>query len=64
MIGATEQEVVINRIKWLPGRGAIAVVLEDWSLQIFHIIPLKTATKGEMGLGNLNYCEHQINHRL
>lgn len=52
MIGATEQEVVINRIKWLPGRGALAVILEDWSLQIFHIIPLKTATKGEMGLGN------------
>ena len=53
MIGATEDEVVINRVKWLPGRGAIAAVLEDWSLQIFHIIPLKTGTKGETGLGNL-----------
>lgn len=50
MIGATEEEVVINRLKWLPGRGALAVVLENWTIQIFHIVPFKASKRGEMGL--------------
>ena len=51
MICACEEDASVVRVKWLQGRGAIAVLLDTWNIYIFHIVNLSNARRGEMGLG-------------
>jgi len=52
MICSCEEEASVVRVKWLKGKGAIALLLDTWNIYIFHIVTLSNSRRGEMGLGN------------
>ena len=49
-----DDEASVVRVKWLTGRGAIALLLDTWNIYIFHIVTLSNSRRGEMGLGMIH----------
>ena len=42
-------------VKWLKGRGAVALLLDTWSIYIFNIVTLSNSRSGEMGLSKFKH---------
>ena len=52
-----DEEASILRIKWIQGQGQLAVLLDNWSIELFKIAPLQNAKNGQMSL--IHYAKYQ-----
>lgn len=50
LTGACEEDAAVLKVKFIPGKGLIAVLLDSWSISLFKLATLQNSKIGEVGL--------------